>query len=291
MSILKLYTAFKSKDANVMNVNELLKNKKIVLIEDELDIAEFLNAELEFNGAQVSVFDNFESAIQYFKSNSVDLLITDLNVGNKTATDFIRDNIRNKFFSSFVIITGSYEVNAAELFELGAKAVLIKPFAVTSFLNACAKAILPKDQSFAKLENEFNPGHTNPITNLGELKFAEPISDLQEQIAFGNSGFYVSEELLPKSSDYLNSQIYKLELNFNSPKQDLRLGLFVKQVWKKEFLEMQNFLGLEILSVFTDNINELMKLLDGPNREAYIPTPNKVVYAKDPSRNSKSRLG
>lgn len=84
------------------------------------------------------VFNKPNEAIEYLKSNSVDLLILDINMPSITGLDLYR-GLTNP---PAVIFTTAYAEYAIEGFHLNAIDYLLKPFTYERFITAIEKAII-----------------------------------------------------------------------------------------------------------------------------------------------------
>ena len=82
------------------------------------------------------LFDNPLDAMEFIKTNPVDLVFTDIHMPDLNGTDFVRA-LEN---APMVIFTTAYEKYAVEGFKLNAVDYLMKPFSFDEFLVAAQKA-------------------------------------------------------------------------------------------------------------------------------------------------------
>lgn len=103
-------------------------NKKIIIVDDEVDILEVLGKFLTDAGYSFSGFDNARDAIDAIQKEPFDLAIVDLKLGKDSGID-----VMNKFHQidpeiPVIILTGYGTVESAvEAMSIGAMTYLTKP--------------------------------------------------------------------------------------------------------------------------------------------------------------------
>jgi len=116
--------------------------KKILLIDDELDILEILKEFLEFRGFNVIHFDNPVKAIKNFHPDYYNIVITDLNLPDMSGCELvskIREIDRN---IPIIIISGYLEdIQKENILTKGASAYLEKPFNLKQLENLIEKSL------------------------------------------------------------------------------------------------------------------------------------------------------
>ena len=85
----------------------------------------------------IAVCKNAEEAIEIINKNSVDLIITDIQMPGKSGTDFIKSLEK----IPLVIFSTAYRDYAMEGFELDAVDYLLKPYSFERFQKAITKAL------------------------------------------------------------------------------------------------------------------------------------------------------
>ena len=81
-----------------------MEKKKILVVDDERDIVEFLNDLLKDNGYEVySAFDGVE-AMQVIQNKKPDLVLLDLQMPEETGTGFYRKMRRKAEFADIPVI-------------------------------------------------------------------------------------------------------------------------------------------------------------------------------------------
>jgi DNA-binding LytR/AlgR family response regulator len=92
----------------------------------------------------ISSFDNALDAFSFLKSNNVDLIFLDINLGDLSGIELLE----SMQIQSAVIITTAYQDHALKSFELNVTDYLLKPFNFERFLKAVDKV----QQSFVQKE-------------------------------------------------------------------------------------------------------------------------------------------
>lgn len=117
---------------------------KILLIDDDQDILEFIKKPLQHLGFTVDATDNVDSAISLFKSSAYDLIITDLILPQSSGVDAIRmfKEINSKI--KIIAISGGGKFNPESADSItnldaaknaGADITMTKPFDTTNFIE------------------------------------------------------------------------------------------------------------------------------------------------------------
>lgn len=121
--------------------------KKILLIEDDGIVLRSVTSLLESQGYEVSGYKNGVAAVQAFKDQKFDLIITDIRMpgqdGIKTAK-LIRHLEKEQQLpkTPLIIITGyASEEVPLEAIELGVCGYVLKPFDLDRFIIAVKKAL------------------------------------------------------------------------------------------------------------------------------------------------------
>ena len=152
---------------------------KCIIIEDQLPAQRVIKKYLEdLPSFHLSgTFDNAISALDFLKSNSVDLIFLDINLPKISGISFLK-NLNNP---PQVIITSAYSEYALEGFELDVVDYLLKPFSFERFLKAISKTKKENDNNqsvFVKSDKEFFQVHLNTIQYIkGDDDFTRVYAD------------------------------------------------------------------------------------------------------------------
>ena len=122
--------------------NQKLSNlKRIVIIEDESNIAELLALHLMDIGCQSTHFVDGEEGFKYVLANKPDLLVLDINLPGKNGLEICKEIRENGMNVPIIMLTARTEEQDKIIgLELGADDYITKPFSIKEFL-ARVKAV------------------------------------------------------------------------------------------------------------------------------------------------------
>src|SRR5690554_6950125 len=124
---------------------------KCIIIEDQLPAQRILKKYiLDFEALQLeAVFNNALEAIEFLKSNEVDLMFLDIHLPKISGIDFLKSLNQ----PPQVIFTTAFSEFALEGYELNVVDYLLKPFSFQRFVQAVSK-VETKKQSEANLNDD-----------------------------------------------------------------------------------------------------------------------------------------
>jgi two-component system response regulator HydG len=121
-------------------VNNL--TKKILVADDEIGIRQSLKKILEKEGYEVLTASNGEEAFKAIRSNSVDLLISDIRMAGMDGLELLKVCKSVSPYTEVIMITGYASVDTAvDSMKQGAYDYITKPFKKADILKAVQKAI------------------------------------------------------------------------------------------------------------------------------------------------------
>lgn len=141
----------------------MVNGKRILIIEDEFDIREFLSYNLTKEGYSVSAYENPLEALQNIKISPPDLLLTDWLMPEMDGLDVCKTIKMNKETSNIPIIMitcKSEETDVVTALEIGADDYLIKPFRIKELLVRIKKYLRRNDPM------ELNTLVHNPVATV-----------------------------------------------------------------------------------------------------------------------------
>lgn len=128
-------------------------NEKILVLDDEKEIADLVTLYLEKEGYQVHTFYDSNSAIDFLKGNKVDLAILDIMLPDVNGFEICK-MIREKYTYPVIMLTAKVEdEDKIEGLSLGADDYITKPFSPQE-LSARVKAQLRRYKQYNKNESE-----------------------------------------------------------------------------------------------------------------------------------------
>lgn len=172
--------------------------EKILVVDDEILVRNFLAETLRRRGIEVVTAENGQKAFNILKENVFDLVITDMKMPDLTGIDVLKRVKELSPGTIVVVITafGSIE-NAVEAMKLGAFNYLIKPFSPDTI-----EAVIEKAQEHISLVEENNylrqqaaPGGAKLSQRVvGESPVMKKIYDEILTIAKSNASVFISGE-------------------------------------------------------------------------------------------------
>ena len=119
---------------------------QIVVVDDEIYIGNIIKEALASCNYQVQVFSDVSEGIAFIQNNSVDLVLTDLVMGQYSGVDVIDATIENHSDAVIILMTAHPTVEVAiEVLKKGAYEFLVKPFKL-DLLRATIKRGLSHQQ-------------------------------------------------------------------------------------------------------------------------------------------------
>ena len=118
---------------------------KILVVEDESFILESIAMVLTREGYLIYTADNFHAAIKLIKSESFDMIISDIMLpytGGFDIVDFVRNDPEKKH-TSIILITGMDKV-ILETSNINVEACIVKPFTASHLLRVVKENLLVK---------------------------------------------------------------------------------------------------------------------------------------------------
>lgn len=149
-----------------------------IIIEDEplaLERAKDYVGKLPFLHL-VGTFETAVAALLFLKSNTIDLIILDINLGEISGIQLLESTK----IDSQIIITSAYEQYALKGYELNVTDYLLKPYPFERFFQAVQKAKENIERSSTKVENDFifvKTEYRLEKINLDEILFIEGMRD------------------------------------------------------------------------------------------------------------------
>ncbi len=123
--------------------------KKIVIIDDEVDIVDFISYNLKKENYQVEGFNKPKEALEYIKRYSADMVLTDWLMPEMDGLDVCRALKSNKETATipiFMISCKNDEIDIVTALEIGADDFLTKPFRVKELIVRMKKVLKKLDQ-------------------------------------------------------------------------------------------------------------------------------------------------
>lgn len=123
-----------------------MTQKKIIIAEDEPDVAQIIAERLRDRGYQVSVVDNGEDVLRLARTEAPDLLISDIVMPRLNGEDLIRQMKADGQLRHIpcIVITAKIGIDDPQK-ALGIQGFLEKPFTMRELLAAIEKVFATSD--------------------------------------------------------------------------------------------------------------------------------------------------
>lgn len=243
----------------------LFKDLKIVLVEDEEELAQLYKARFEKLGALVKTMGDFEQASYYIanKKNRIDLFITDICIINGTGEDLLKilNKLRPKVPS--IVMTGSVSPNVELLYSLGVTNVLEKPFPFERIYYSVIQTILPLQMKWSRSQPRVKSQSSIQIFNKDESNYLKTAN-------IGLGGMFVELE----NPNFKVNEDVEFELMLEvSAKKLIKFSGTAKVKWIRVKAEknLKPGIGLEFVYIPENIRNELLNLIKSKQNSVYIP--------------------
>lgn len=221
--------------------------KKILLVEDDLAIAEMVVEHIQKEGITIIHAINGEEALQLFATDTFDMILLDLMLPGLTGMDFL-ERIRKKSFIPILILSAkNSEVDKALGLGLGADDYLAKPFSLIE-LSARIKAMLRRS-----------------------LQYSEPIQQTVHihELTLDHTNLQVSKQ--GKEIKLTSKEFQILQLLMTNPKRAFSKEQIYQSVWNDHY-----YGDVNAIQVHISRIRE--KIEDNPTEPKYIKTVWGIGY-------------
>ena len=154
-----------------------MKKIKVLIVEDEEDIASILKINLEADGFNVETLSNGNDVFQFVKSNHVDIILLDVMIPDKDGFEVCRElkaNVETKSVPIIFLTAKTLEHNVISGLELGADDYITKPFSISVIISRI-KAVLRRSSKQVESTDE-NKLKVGDIT-LDKIKMTVKTSD------------------------------------------------------------------------------------------------------------------
>ncbi|MGL4741932.1 MAG: response regulator transcription factor [Sarcina sp.] len=127
--------------------------KKILVIEDDINIAELERDYLELNNYEVNISHNGEEGFEKAMLGIYDLIVVDLMLPDKSGFDIVK-GVREKYETPIIIVSAKNEdIDKIRGFGFGADDYLTKPFSPSELVARIKSHIMRYERLVGKKEN------------------------------------------------------------------------------------------------------------------------------------------
>ena len=217
--------------------------KKILMVEDETSISDFIKGELEYEGYSVCIKEDGREGLEDALKNEYDLIILDIMLPSMNGFEICRRIKKVKITPIIMLSARDSVMDKVNGLQIGADDYIPKPFAIEELL--------------ARIEVVFR---RQDNTNNSIVKFKDIVIDRRSRVVKKNNN----------------------EINLTNKEYELLMILIDnkdKVVTREELLDQIWGYGYEPETNVTDvYIRYLRSKLDNKNKEEYIQTVRSVGY-------------
>ena len=185
-------------------------NKKILLSEDEKDLAKALSTILKYSNYDVTVTHNGQEAVNKTREDSYDLIIMDVMMPVMNGIDALKEMRKNGIKTPIIMLTAKSQINdKVEGLDSGANDYLTKPFE-TKELLARIRALTRVDEVnkmsfeigniiFNSESSEISNNRTTLCLNNEESEIMQILVKNQERVISQNE---IGKKVWPEREEY-----------------------------------------------------------------------------------------
>ncbi len=249
-----------------MSVNierQSFSGRRVLVVDDETDLAELIGLEFEMLGAEVVKANSANQAIDILRQSDFDVIISDIRMPGGDGTEIIQDLRLRKKDSPVVLMSGYSDLTSEETFRLGAVAKLQKPFNRHDLISTVMKACLPIESRWTLMPSVAEVKHYSAISH-GVA--SEVISS---SVVFGKGGFYLAtEQVLPKIDETVLLSVQVDEFR--------RMDIYATVRWTRHLTtSMPAGFGAEIVYIPSSDRDWFLQLIKDLDTGEFIPVPVK----------------
>jgi len=131
-------------------MEDILKNKKILIVDDEPLILDIVKTIITANGGIADGKRNADNIIQILRENSYDLLILDRYIGETDGVDVLKTIKSTDFINQIPVIMLTGETEKREILnsiKAGARGYVIKPFKPNELMQQISQVLTPNKKT------------------------------------------------------------------------------------------------------------------------------------------------
>lgn len=155
------------------------QNARILVIDDEPSIVNFIEETLQAEGYEVDAFTDPLEALKLLKKKQVDLALVDINMPKMSGVEFSRKILEGVTYTEIIIITGIPDAdNLDPCLKMGLTHFLFKPFNESQLTYSVYAAL-----HFKRLRSAYVSSASSRSKGSGLVGVSMTIRDIREEIA------------------------------------------------------------------------------------------------------------
>lgn len=243
----------------------VLKDKKILIVDDEEGIRDLIVSELEFNDAICYQATTGKEAIDAFKTQKFDAVISDIKMPDGDGLFFL-EQIKDIRPESCIMlfITGYTDIPLEEFYDRGVEAVISKPFKLEQLMSTLEMALTVPRMAWRREPRV--AAALNVTVNWAGLK--EPLTT--RTFNFGRGGLFVQTlgKELPKAGSRVK---FSISYIFEGRDGAFSGEMIVRWIREKPDLGTPAGFGAEFLGLSQEQMDEIASITGLARTRVYIP--------------------
>lgn len=233
-------------------MEEVLSNKTVLVVDDELDLREIVASELEFMGAKVFQAENILKAQNILNEQEVDLVISDIRMPGGTGIDLLeRIKSSDRPCPPVILITGFADITIADAFDKGAEALISKPFKLDDLINMSARCMVPIDERL-----------TQPLKAQKSISTTE-----KDDIFFGRGGAAI--EITKQAGRFDVGDNIQFDLLVGD--QHINGSGVCRWVKQSDNDNSRTYMGIEFICLKSESLNQFKDMFKNRKIIPFIP--------------------
>lgn len=241
-----------------------LSGQKILVVDDEPEIRAALRFEFEFEGAEVIEAENGNVAVKLVHSENPDVVVSDIRMPECDGVEMLKKiKAKNSLRPLVVLITGQADISRDEAYQLGAEAVIFKPFDPIKLVEKINQLVTPIRARLSSHNERQN------VSLSVDLSLPSQLASVAAQtLNLGRGGMFVGKsENLPEIGEKITFCI-----NFADGIYSPIVGSgLVRWVREPNTGEGPAGFGLEFLDLEPDSLEKFIAFLEAAKPSSYIP--------------------
>lgn len=243
-----------------------MKNKKILIVEDEKIFRSMLEGYLQSQGMQVLVADNGQSALVRLTVENLqpDVILCDLNMPVMNGEAFMEQLVAKNINIPVIVISATTDFTQFDrMFRLGAKDALVKPIKNLDELKVAIHANLyPEQYDVVALAHQ-EIQHISPLLDYENLNISSVLKQLQPPVNQNINGYRINYRQLNE----INRFGLVLDL---APISDCQIGFYCIDI---EFSPQEGVMAAFLIRVVFNNL--LKNAVSFPDKK--LPNIDKII--------------
>jgi two-component system response regulator HydG len=168
--------------------------RRILLVDDDPEICSVMSSYLAARGYAPRVKSSVESALETLDSEDIDVVLTDLYLGEGTGLDICRAVSANRPNVPVIVITGLGDMKSvSDVMRAGGKDFILKPFSLDALDDALERVQMRMNPSIKTLDPV--PHHFEGYDRLiGRSRSMRVVSELIAKSASSNANVFIVGE-------------------------------------------------------------------------------------------------